>query len=761
MTSDPTPHAIGTSTPLTPFAPPFMAAPMAFFPLMQQAAAYWVDACQRQILFLDVLRQRGNMQYQQLAKAAPNVLQFDPVVLIDGRDLLDPVNYMLLRILPPDGVITDPKKRPFIVFDPRAGHGPGIGGMKRESEIGLALTNGHPVYFVSFLPEPVKGQTVEDVCSAEAHFVSKVIEWHPDAGRPCLIGNCQAGWQIALMCATRPDLPGVLILAGTPMSYWAGTKGNNQPMRYTGGMTGGSWVVAMASDFGGGLFDGAALIENFEKGNPANTYWKKEYSVYAKIDTEGSRFLEFERWWSNPVLLGREEIQFIVDDLFIGNHLATGKIHTSGGMRADLRNIKSPIIVFCSRGDDITSPQQALGWILELYSNDDDIIANGQTIIYSNHENIGHLGIFVSTSVACKEHQKFISNIDMIETLPPGLYEAVFTSKKEDATNADLASGDYVMRFENRSLQDIRALGGNDHEDDMRFATVARLSENLQGLYYTFMSPIIRSLISQKTADVLRQIHPLRAKVAFYSDKNPLFTNLPQLAEKVRQNRQPVTADNIFWKIQEAVSDQIVKVLTEQNDKKSAMIETLFMNIYGSPLLQAMVGLRTIRPYAKPSIERSIEIEQQRTRNLLKIITQIESGGLAEAMIRGLLYVSRAGHAVDEREYKMLLRLRTESDLFPAMSHDEYKALAKQQYMMLLLDEDRAISAIPHLLDRANGVEKQALDVIRHVIAASGTPSAEEERRLTRLSALFEPAHDLPQRRATDKVEQTDSVTTA
>jgi hypothetical protein len=46
----------------------------------------------------------------------------------------------------------------------------------------------------SFLPDPVPGQTIEDVCLAEAAFVEKVGEMHPNAdGKPCLIGNCQAG----------------------------------------------------------------------------------------------------------------------------------------------------------------------------------------------------------------------------------------------------------------------------------------------------------------------------------------------------------------------------------------------------------------------------------------------------------------------------------------------------------------------------------------------------------------------------------------
>jgi hypothetical protein len=31
------------------------------------------------------------------------------------------------------------KKRPYIIIDPRAGHGPGIGGFKADSQVGVAL----------------------------------------------------------------------------------------------------------------------------------------------------------------------------------------------------------------------------------------------------------------------------------------------------------------------------------------------------------------------------------------------------------------------------------------------------------------------------------------------------------------------------------------------------------------------------------------------------------------------------------------------
>ena len=109
-----------------------------------------------------------------------------------------------------------------------------------------------------------------------------------------------------------------------------------------------------------------------------------------------------ERYWGGHVDLNAEEIQFIVDELFIGNKLAAGRIEASDGIAVDLRNIRSPIVVFCSKGDNITPPQQALDWILDLYDDVDDIRSYGQTIVYTIHDKIGHLGIFVAGAVAKK-----------------------------------------------------------------------------------------------------------------------------------------------------------------------------------------------------------------------------------------------------------------------------------------------------------------------------------------------------------------------
>ena len=695
---------------------------------------YVADSMQRTILFWDVLRQRSDQYYAQKAKAVPNVLSFDAELVLDGRTFERPVNYGLVRVQPPEGVIIDPKKRPFVVVDPRAGHGPGIGGFKADSELGVAMRAGHPCYFVGFTPDPMPGQTIEDIMRAEAVFLEKVIELHPEAeGKPCVIGNCQAGWAVMMVAATRPELFGPIIVPGSPLSYWAGVEGQN-PMRYTGGVLGGSWLTALTSDIGGGKFDGAYLVDNFENLNPANTFWTKNYDLWSKVDTEGSRFLEFEKWWGGHVNLNAEEMQWIVDQLFVGNRLATAEIVTSDGVRIDLRNIRSPIICFCSKGDNITPPQQALGWIVDLYAQDDDLRACGQTIVYAIHESIGHLGIFVSGGVAKKEHQEFASNIDLIDVLPPGLYEAVLTPKTADAANPDLIVGDWIARFEPRTLDDIRAIVQPSLENERRFAAARRVSEINLGLYRTLFQPFVQAFANTQTAEWLHKLNPSELPFELFSDRNPLMRQIAQLAEQVREQRQPTAPDNPLLHVQAMISDGIIAALDGYRDLRDRSMEQIFLGIYSSPVLQALVGLRASdeSPRRRPGVEpERIAFIQQR---IAELKARIAEGGLREAAIRSLVYIGMAGPGVDERAFEALRQMRAEHG---GLTLEEFKQMLREQFFALLLDRDEALAAIPKMLPTDAAIRAEVLGKIRRVVSAAGEVSSERAERLARIETLF------------------------
>ncbi|CAA0100117.1 Uncharacterised protein [Starkeya nomas] len=705
--------------------------------LMADAAAYAVDAGQRWTLFLDTLRRRGLQYEAHLAEPLPNVLDYAAELISDGRELPRAVNYVLMRIVPPAGTSVDERKRPFMIVDPRAGHGPGIGGFKADSEIGVAMKAGHPCYFVGFLPDPVPGQTIEDISRAEAHFLETIIARHPQAeGKPCVIGNCQAGWAVMMLAAVRPDLFGPIIIAGAPLSYWAGVKGRN-PMRYSGGLLGGTWLTALTSDLGAGVFDGAWLVQNFENQNPANTLWTKQYNLYSKIDTEVDRYLGFEKWWGGHVTLNAEEIQFIVDELFVGNHLACGDIRTSDGTAIDLRNIRSPIVVFCSQGDNITPPQQALDWILDLYDSVDEIRSYGQTIVYSVHDKIGHLGIFVSGSVARKEHEEFASNIDFIDVLPPGLYEAIFEPKTGSEADPELITGDWIMRCEARDLDDIRALGGNDLDDERQFAAAARVSETNLSLYRALVQPFVRAGVNPAMAEAFRKLHPLRLQYELFGSRNPFLSWVGEAAEKVREERQPVSPDNPFIKAQEQVSRQIVETLDAWRQTVEHQSELAFRAIYGSPLLQAAVGIdRTAdrRPRSAAKNELHRELIRRRIRELRE---DVGRGGLLEAVTRALVYIGLARNSADERGFEAVRRLRAEHERARQCTLEEFKAMVREQYFMLLIDPAAALQAIPGLLPAEPGEREAAFAVLAEVLSARGPVTGEAGERLEEIRTLF------------------------
>ncbi|KVN75329.1 3-hydroxyalkanoate synthetase [Burkholderia ubonensis] len=701
------------------------------------AIEYGIDAWQRSVLLLDVLRERGNIYLDHARSGQPPVLAFEYEVIMDGRALPQPANYALARIVPPDGSPeTDPKKRPFIVIDPRAGHGPGIGGFKMDSEIGIALKQGHPCYFVFFFPHPEPSQTIESVTRAEIAFLECVAQRHPDAeDKPFLIGNCQGGWAALILAAAAPEMAGPLLLAGSPVSYWAGVAGKN-PMRYTGGLLGGTWLASFAGDCGNGTFDGANLVNNFEQMNPSNTYWTKLYNVYANIDTEPARFLEFERWWGGHFLMNKEEMEWITQNLFVGNRLSAGEVVSADGRtRIDLRNIRSPIVVFASWGDNITPPQQALYWIPDLYDSVDAIRCNEQTIIYCLNDRIGHLGIFVSAGVAKKEHAELISALDLIDVLPPGLYEAVIEDTQPDLPGLEFVAGRYLIRFEAREISDILALG-DGRDGERAFEVVKRVAEINQGAYDKFVSPWVRAASNPWTAAWARLMNPARVERWAISNLNPWALPVKLTADAVRTWRQATSPENPLVKGENQVSRAIVRGLEGYQAWRDGAVEILFRTIYESPWLASLVGLKEESVQRRTNETESWFEEEFKRLKRLELETWFENGTLLDGAMRLIIYCGRDLRVVDERPFNAMRELMRESGLDAQIRLSDLKQVTKRQTFLVLLDEERALAGLPKLLVRESD-RRRALDVAYALAATVGEIAPVERARFDRVADVL------------------------
>ncbi|QDF99697.1 3-hydroxyalkanoate synthetase [Azoarcus sp. DD4] len=718
------------------------------------AAEYLYDRWQRQLLFADVLRERGNQYLEHSRSGKPPVLAFDYEIIMDGRALPDPANYALARIHPPtDCPATDPAKRPFVVIDPRAGHGPGIGGFKIDSGIGIAMRQGHPCYFVMFFPTPEPGQTIESVAKAEYAFLSRVNAMHPEASAPLVIGNCQGGWALMMLAAAAPRVVGPILLAGSPISYWAGVRGKN-PMRYTGGLMGGTWLASLVGDLGNGRFDGAYLVNNFELLNPANTFWSKSYNLFARVDEERERFLEFERWWGGHFLLNREEMDWITQNLFVGNRLTAGEIVSSSGKtRIDLRNIRSPIIVFASWGDNITPPQQALNWIPDLYDSVEDIRLNEQTIVYCLHEKIGHLGIFVSGAVARKETDKLVGTLELIDILPPGLYEAVIEDTQPDMAGREYVQGRFHVRFEPRNISDILAL--DDGRDDERaFEVVKRVSEINQGLYDTFVSPWLKLASNEFLAETLRNLNPARFERLWFSDANPLLWPLGPIAGLIQHKRVPAAEDNPFVALEHKISEGIEHVLDSYRDARDLMQEQVFTTIYEAPLVRALSGLGNNTVSRRREQAHSWMEDEFRNLQRRVLAEDFESGTALDGLVRTIFYTKPDMLGFDERPFNLLRQELQHAGLSATGAVADLKHTLKRQALLFLLDEDRTLAGLSALLPTAE-LRRLALDTAYSLARARGDLGDTFQQRYKRVAEQFglppapllleeRPAHTLP-----------------
>jgi pimeloyl-ACP methyl ester carboxylesterase len=700
-------------------------------------AHYAVDAAQRTVLFWDALRQRGNNYLDHVEKGQPPVLHFDYETVVDGRHFAKPVNYALVRITPPAGVKIDAGKRPYMIVDPRAGHGPGIGGFKDDSQVGVALRAGHPVYFVIFFREPEPGQTLLDVCAAEQAFVRKVRELHPKSLKPAVIGNCQGGWAAMMLAASGPDDTGPVVINGAPMSYWGGAwqegEGDN-PMRYAGGLLGGSWLASLSADMGHGVFDGAYLVENFENLNPANTYWDKYYHVFANADTEPPRFLEFERWWGGFYLMNREEIEWITKNLFVGNKLWKGQTTSNAGAAFDLRNIKAPIVLFASMGDNITPPQQAFNWVADIYGSTEEIKSRGQVIVGLLHKSVGHLGIFVSGKVAKKEHAQIVEVLESIELLPPGLYGMEISERRDDAGKVT-----YDVEFQEHRLEDIvERLNRFQRQDEKPFEAVAQVSDFNQRAYEMFLRPLVQAMSTDASAKVMRELHPLRAQRWSVSDRNPWLWWLGPAAEAVRQARQPLAQDSAPRRQERYTADIVSATLDYYRGMRDAVSEAMFFQLYGN-VLGSLAENAEQRSPAETAAPAAAFVEEA--------LAAIGEGGFNEAFARIGALLARPGKMPLSR---VALRKEIAVDyagLLPQITAEAWRRMRGEQEIIVRHAPEQALAMLPRLV--ADEAERaRLLRLVDRLVAdprmQANAPTADQADMLARIRAALAPAQAAP-----------------
>jgi hypothetical protein len=169
---------------------------------------------------------------------------------------------------------------------------------------------------------------------------------------------------------------------------------------------------------------------------------------------------------------------------------------------------------------------------------------------------------------------------------------------------------------------------------------------------------------------------------------------------------------------------------------RDRFLESVFHAVYGSPVLQAMAGLKAsdASPRHRPGVDAVYRaFVAHRIEELTRNIAQ---GGPREAAIRALLYIRIPDGVADERGFTLLERMRDEAG--GDLSLADFKSMVRDQFFTLLLDERRAIEAIPTMLDAEPELASRMAAKLRKLVETLGVESKVGKVRIAEIAAMFE-----------------------
>jgi hypothetical protein len=396
----------------------------------------------------------------------------------------------------------------------------------------------------------------------------------------------------------------------------------------------------------------------------------------------------------------------------------------------DLRELKVPIILFASMGDNITPPEQAFNWVADVYGSTEEIKARGQVIVGLVHQDIGHLGIFVSGKVAKKEHAQIVNVMESVEALAPGLYAMHIDERK--GTDGKMA---YEVSFEERRLEDlVGRLNRFQRADEQPFEAVAAVSDFNQRAYELFARPLVQSMANEYAAKTARDFHPLRFQRWSFSDLNPATWWLKPAAEMVRQQRRAVAADDPLRKNEQLASELTSASLEYVRALRDAFSEAMFFQTYGN-LFSLFLADGAAQAGGRPAVENPRELPVVK-----KALASMDHGGYAEATARAAYLLARKGEPLPLERVQLKKELLGDyKRLLPAMTIAEARRVRGEQELIVRYEPEQAIATLPQLLPEKADRDR-LLSLLDRLMAdervQTRKPSAEQVAMLERIRQL-------------------------
>ena len=241
-------------------------------------------------------------------------------------------------------------------------------------------------------------------------------------------------------------------------------------------------------------------------------------------------------------------------------------------------------------------------------------------------------------------------------------------------------------------------------------------------------------------------MQPLRLDYAMFSDQNPMMGWVAPLAEQARAERKSTDAENPFLKAQQQFSDMMTQWLEAFGELRDQTQEAVFHAIYGSPWLQASMGVRPDGSRPRPKPGTSPEHIAALAARIEELRARMSQGGPFEAGVRALVYIAMGERTVDARSFETLLRLLEAN---PEVTLAHFKASVRTQWAMLTIDQEAALESLPSLLPQDLEARRNLFEKIKTIRTAAGELKGEAKRRLDEIEVMFNSATLPPSARRT------------
>jgi hypothetical protein len=213
--------------------------------------------------------------------------------------------------------------------------------------------------------------------------------------------------------------------------------------------------------------------------------------------------------------------------------------------------------------------------------------------------------------------------------------------------------------------------------------------------YDLFLRPVVQSLVTPKSAALMRELHPARVQRRIFGSENPFVKLGPAAALKTSEQAPPaapVSDSNPFLLGERLWAEAVEQSMDLWRDMRDACYEAAFFSIYGGPYMRWVGRFHDFHRTHKDPGELRLMPEAQAA------LLNIQRGGFPEAVIRMLLLLSEARGSVRRDRLERSAHMLSSDEPFASLGAQRRAQLIHEQSIIVEFERENAIETLRLLL---------------------------------------------------------------